>query len=200
MRTWCFGALVFACLGAFACGSDKMPGDPTGQGGSTSSSSGAAGAGGAGGMASTSSAGGGGAAPVGRCVKGCAAPADCCPMGAPNCPSGTYPTNYTCDQGICGPPQCAVKDECTAGGALPDYDCSKVGGFATCLLPAPATRNVGRRNARASTTRAASTARPRARAAGARRTRAAMASANAWAALASATWTPIARAHSGTSA
>jgi hypothetical protein len=56
-------------------------------------------------------------------------------MGAPNCPSGTYPTNYTCDQGICGPPQCAVKDECTAGGALPDYDCSKVGGFATCLLP-----------------------------------------------------------------
>jgi hypothetical protein len=71
----------------------------------------------------------------GYCAKACMTPADCCPAGQPNCPSDQYPTNYTCDTGICGPPQCAVKEDCTAGGALPEYECLLFNGVNGCVEP-----------------------------------------------------------------
>jgi len=46
-----------------------------------------------------------------------------------------YPTNYTCTNGVCGPPQCSVKADCTFGGQLPQYDCLIVQAFHTCAVP-----------------------------------------------------------------
>lgn len=75
------------------------------------------------GMMAGSGGSGGGAMPSGYCGKSCAMPADCCPMGSMGCPGPNYPNNWTCDSGSCGAPQCAVKDDCTFNGALPDWDC-----------------------------------------------------------------------------
>ena len=111
------------------------PGGTGGTGGATTSGTGAAG--GAGGVGGVGGAGGaGGAMPLeGVCAKACTTPADCCQPNQPNCPSDQYPTNFTCDNGICGPPQCAIKEDCTAGGQLPEYDCIIFNGANGCVQP-----------------------------------------------------------------
>ncbi|WP_437492685.1 hypothetical protein WME75_18575 [Sorangium sp. So ce1014] len=101
----------------------------TGTGGAGTGGAGGAGAGGAGG------AGGRGGATYGYCAKGCTTPADCCAPGQGNCPSDSYPTNYTCDNGICGAPQCASHDECTNGGLNPNKQCVPSGGVSQCVTP-----------------------------------------------------------------
>ncbi|MDI3292089.1 hypothetical protein QHF83_52750, partial [Polyangium sp. 15x6] len=104
-----------------------------GNGGSAGSGGAGGGTGGAGGgMGGT----GGGAPAGGYCGKSCAMPADCC-QGAPNCP-GDYPFNYTCDNGVCGPGQCATDMECTFGGALPNNKCVAENGLKTCVTPCTA--------------------------------------------------------------
>ncbi|WP_437948026.1 hypothetical protein WME98_46135 [Sorangium sp. So ce296] len=115
-------------------------GTGTGGGGATGGGgTGGAGTGGAGGMggAGTGGAGGtGGATTYGYCAKGCTMPADCCPPGQGNCPSDSYPTNYTCDEkGICGAPQCVSHDDCTNGGANPNKRCAASGGVRQCVTP-----------------------------------------------------------------
>lgn len=111
----------------------------TGGGGGTGGSGGGGnGGGGTGGAAEGGGGAGGtgGGAPVeGYCVRSCATPADCCPPNLPNCPSNQYPTNFTCDNGICGPPQCAVKADCTNGGQTPQYDCILTNGTHGCAQP-----------------------------------------------------------------
>lgn len=79
----------------------------------------------------------GGMAAGGYCAKGCAMPADCCPMGVPDCP-GAYPNNWTCDAGVCGAPQCSADDQCTFGGAFPDNKCLTVDSLKVCLDPCTA--------------------------------------------------------------
>ena len=56
-------------------------------------------------------------------------------MGLPNCPSDQYPTNFTCDGIVCGPPLCSVKEDCTANGQLPTNDCFLTGGVPGCAKP-----------------------------------------------------------------
>ncbi|MDI1448897.1 hypothetical protein [Polyangium sp. 6x1] len=112
-------------LGLAACSSE-----PSGGGGS----GGSAGSGGAAGMGGAGGGGTGGSAPMGGyCGKTCAMPADCCPMGLPNCPGMDYPTNYTCDNGTCGGPQCKADADCTFGGAAPDNKCFTTNSFKVCL-------------------------------------------------------------------
>ena len=119
-----------------ACDGDGSGGSGgAGTGGSTTttttttSTMGPGGAGGAGGS------GGSGGASAGYCARSCTTPADCCLEGQGNCPSNQYPTNYTCDNGLCGPPRCAVKDDCTASGQLPDFDCLVINGNTACAEP-----------------------------------------------------------------
>ncbi|WP_437338890.1 hypothetical protein [Sorangium sp. So ce394] len=122
-------------------GGSSTGGGEGGQGGGTGTGgggAGGAGTGGAGGMggAGTGGAGGtGGATIYGYCAKGCATPADCCAPGQGNCPSDSYPTNYTCDEGICGAPQCASQDDCTNGGTNPNKQCVPSGGVRQCVTP-----------------------------------------------------------------
>jgi len=133
MRVWALGSLFCASFTIWSCSSDPDPSGSAGQGGTSASSSASSSTTASGGMGGMGGSGGGPTA--GYCAKGCAMPADCCQMNESNCPSDTYPKNYTCDNGVCGPPQCKVKDDCTAGGALPDYDCKLLNGFATCIVP-----------------------------------------------------------------
>ncbi|AKT40349.1 hypothetical protein [Chondromyces crocatus] len=133
------------CLAGAGCGdsgSDGAGGSGAGTSATTASGAGGPGTGGDGGSGATGGAGGNGgqggqgaASSEGRCVRGCTIPADCCVPGQPNCPSDQYPTNYTCDEGICGPPRCAVKSDCTASGQLPDYDCLVINGLNQCAEP-----------------------------------------------------------------
>lgn len=69
---------------------------------------------------------------AGRCRRSCSVPADCCPMGAPDCPSDAYPNNWGCD-GVCIGPRCSSDDECTLGGTRPDFKCLTVDGHPLCL-------------------------------------------------------------------
>ncbi|EYF07617.1 Hypothetical protein CAP_8118 [Chondromyces apiculatus DSM 436] len=138
--------LVTATVGLGGAGCD---GDSDGDGGSGAgdtgtgaSGAGTPGSGGSGGSGAGNTGGSGGTggqggsvATDGYCALGCTTPADCCQPGQANCPSTQYPTNYTCDAGICGPPRCAVKSDCTANGQLPDYDCLTVGGNTQCAEP-----------------------------------------------------------------
>ena len=135
-------SLVFFLLGGAAAATAGMAacGDDDSTSASSTNSSTTTGAGGTGGTpntnssSTTTSTGGGGEGP-GHCVKGCTTPADCCGPGQGDCPSDQYPGNYTCDNGICGPPECAQKEDCTVGGELPLYDCLPVNGFNSCGLP-----------------------------------------------------------------
>ncbi|MDC3952344.1 hypothetical protein [Polyangium jinanense] len=117
-------------MGLAAC-SDEPSNGAGGNGGSAGSAGmggmGGTGGGMGGGMGGT----GGGAAMGGYCGKSCAMPADCCPMGVPNCP-GNYPNNWTCDDGVCGPPQCTGDADCTFGGAAPDFKCFTINDYKTC--------------------------------------------------------------------
>jgi hypothetical protein len=111
--------------------SGSMGGDgPGGSGGSGDAGGGSAGAGDAGG----GGAGGAGGA-VGQCGRTCTAAADCCPPGQPSCPGDRYPNNFTCEAGICKSPRCAVKEDCTAGGTLPNEDCVSIQGQMSCAHP-----------------------------------------------------------------
>ncbi|TKC99275.1 hypothetical protein E8A74_38290 [Polyangium fumosum] len=75
---------------------------------------------------------GGGTPSGGYCGKSCAMAVDCCPMGLPNCPGMDYPNNYTCDNGVCGAPQCKADADCTFNGALPDNKCLTENDFKIC--------------------------------------------------------------------
>jgi hypothetical protein len=142
------GTLVLGlAIGSAACGSDEDDGDGAGASGASGTNSGGSGSGAEGGTGSgASSAGGSGSSAGGAgsggsgsggavayCTKGCTTPADCCTPGVPDCPGDAYPNNWGCEEGICTPPQCATDDECTFGGALPDYKCLNVSDFAVCL-------------------------------------------------------------------
>jgi hypothetical protein len=85
-------------------------------------------------MAGAGGGGGAGGAQAGFCTRGCATPADCCPPGAPNCPSNQYPTNYTCESGICGPPQCQSNVDCISA-ATPNNQCVGYNGINQCVTP-----------------------------------------------------------------
>ena len=74
---------------------------------------------------------GGGA---GFCALGCMEAADCCPAGAMDCP-GDYPQNWECNDGVCSLGGCSNNDECTFGGALPDFECHEIGGVGACFDP-----------------------------------------------------------------
>lgn len=139
-------AMLGAAIAGAGCGDDGSGGSG-GNGASGTGASGATGPGGSGGSGATGGSGGSGAtgggagtggtggASDGYCARGCVTPADCCLPNQPNCPSAQYPTNYTCDNGICGSPQCAVKNDCTANGQLPDNDCLSVNGINQCAEP-----------------------------------------------------------------
>jgi hypothetical protein len=106
-------------------------GDDTTKTSGTAGSGGSAGSGGEGGSAGSGGGSGGGAPTGGYCGKSCAMPVDCCPVGAPMCP-GAYPNNWTCDNGVCGAPQCSTDDDCTFGGALMGYACLTVDSLKFC--------------------------------------------------------------------
>ncbi|MDI1427927.1 hypothetical protein [Polyangium sorediatum] len=117
-------------LGLAACGDDT--GGSGGSGGS--GATGGMGGGGMGGMGGTGGMGGGGPS-AGYCGKTCAMPADCCAMGVPNCPGADYPNNWTCDEGVCGAPQCKADADCTFGGALPNNKCLTESSMKICATP-----------------------------------------------------------------
>lgn len=98
-------------------------GDSGGSGGTAGTGGGNAGGGGG---------SGGGTSAGGYCGKSCAMPADCCPMGVPDCPSANYPNNWTCDSGACGAPQCATDMDCTFGGVLMGYGCLTISTNKAC--------------------------------------------------------------------
>ncbi|WP_437971555.1 hypothetical protein WMF04_20580 [Sorangium sp. So ce260] len=115
-------------------GSSAGGGGEGGQGGGTGT--GGAGGAGTGGAGGTGAGGAGtGGATYGYCAKGCTTPADCCAPGQGNCPSDSYPNNYTCDNGICGAPQCASHNDCTNGGLDPTKQCVPSGGVNGCVTP-----------------------------------------------------------------
>ncbi|UQA55187.1 hypothetical protein [Polyangium aurulentum] len=123
MRGWFWAmALAAGVVGALGCSEDPPTGagtQGTGSGGGGASSSGT--------DASASS--GAGAGSSGRCVKGCAAAAECC-AGDPQCPSSAYPHNPTCESGHCRPGQCSATSDCTALG--PNLDCLLNNDFKAC--------------------------------------------------------------------
>lgn len=82
------------------------------------------------GETSTSTGGGGG----GVCQLGCAEAVDCCPMGAMDCP-GDYPNDWSCTDGVCEFGGCTADEQCTVGGALPDWKCLKGEVADFCGLP-----------------------------------------------------------------
>ncbi|XXY16718.1 hypothetical protein WME88_51635 [Sorangium sp. So ce216] len=102
--------------------------DDGGDGGSGGKGNGADGATGT----SSGGEGGSGGQETGYCAKGCMAPADCCPPDQPDCSTDRYPFNFTCEEGLCGPPQCSTKEDCTATTMSPDYDCLNINGIRIC--------------------------------------------------------------------
>lgn len=68
----------------------------------------------------------------GYCTKPCGTVADCCPAGAPDCPSLTYPNNYTCIEGACHAPVCSTDEECMTEN--PATACMTTEGATSCLL------------------------------------------------------------------
>lgn len=128
-RSLVAAAWFSVAIAGMACGDDSASGTGGAGAATTSTSSSASGGGDAGGGGGSA----GGNAASGYCAKGCSMRADCCPMGATDCPSDRYPNNWTCESdGICGPPQCAAKEDCTAMGTQPDYDCVSISGSRTC--------------------------------------------------------------------
>jgi len=131
-------AMLGAAIAGAGCGDDGSGGSGgNGASGTTTTTmgpggSGGSGAGGGSGGSGATGGGGSGGAAAGYCGRTCTTPADCCPMGLPNCPSNEYPTNFTCMNNLCGPPRCAVKDDCTANGMLPNNDCVQINGFPSC--------------------------------------------------------------------
>ncbi|XXX81875.1 hypothetical protein WMF30_24245 [Sorangium sp. So ce134] len=161
-RLTCLSLAVTALLQGAACSEDAAPGDPTGGAGaagatSTTTSGGGSstgggeggqgggtgtGGGGGAGTGGTGGAGAGGAggagtggATYGYCAKGCMIRDDCCAQDQRNCPSDSYPTNYTCDNNICVAPQCASDEDCTNGGLDPTKRCVPSGGLNGCVTP-----------------------------------------------------------------
>ncbi|WP_437305901.1 hypothetical protein [Sorangium sp. So ce388] len=104
-------------------------------GGDAPGGGGAGGQGGSGGQGGAGGQGGsGGQEPQERyCAKSCDVPADCCPTGTPDCPSDTYPNNWTCNDGICVAPQCSTTADCATAGSPPGNDCLPVGGRMACV-------------------------------------------------------------------
>jgi hypothetical protein len=138
-----FLLLTGAIIGAAACDG----GEGTGTGGSSSTQSstttttmgeGAGGTGGTGAGGTGAGGTGAGGQTGGYCARSCTTPADCCLPGQGNCPSDQYPTNWTCDNGICGSPYCQTNEECTFGGQLPGYECLQIGGQPACSKPCTA--------------------------------------------------------------
>ncbi len=85
------------------------------------------------GETSTTTGGNGG----GFCQLGCSEDADCCPMGAMDCP-GEYPYNLTCNGGVCESGGCSNDEQCTFDGLLPDWKCLEAEGYNLCSLPCEA--------------------------------------------------------------
>ncbi|WP_437633703.1 hypothetical protein [Sorangium sp. So ce854] len=131
--------------GAEGGSSATSGGDAAGGDGAGGDGAGGDGAGGAGGDGGAGGHGGaGGAEPRSRyCAKRCDAPADCCPVGASNCPSDTYPNNWTCDAGVCVAPQCSTKVDCATAGSSSDSDCLPVGGRMACVRTCTAGEDCG---------------------------------------------------------
>lgn len=66
------------------------------------------------------------------CLRTCELPADCCPPGSEGqCPSGTFPYNYSCIEGICVFPPCLADTDCLGDGE----QCLLVRGYPSCVLP-----------------------------------------------------------------
>lgn len=68
------------------------------------------------------------------CAMACTAAADCCAPGVADCP-GAYPANWSCTDAYCAFGGCDDHLQCTFGGALPDYECHRIGGIGTCFAP-----------------------------------------------------------------
>jgi hypothetical protein len=131
--------LAMLSLSASACAGDRQPppqdddGTSTGGTSTTGSSTGAVvpdvGAG-------DSSTGPGWPLPTDddilQCVLTCELPADCCPPGtAGSCPTGSYPYNFMCIDGLCVSPPCLSDDDCVDEGEA----CVVIRGAARCVVP-----------------------------------------------------------------
>jgi hypothetical protein len=66
-----------------------------------------------------------------QCVRGCELPADCCPPSTEGlCPSGAFPYNFACIEGLCIAPPCARDDECVNEGEA----CVVIRGTPKCVV------------------------------------------------------------------
>ena len=68
------------------------------------------------------------------CFLGCEEVIDCCD-GDSYCEDslGEYPYNWGCERGLCTHEGCNNDEQCTFGGALPDWRCVDIDGFGACL-------------------------------------------------------------------
>jgi hypothetical protein len=73
----------------------------------------------------------------GYCALGCVEPVDCCDAADPNCEPGlgTYPYDWSCDEGACIAGGCTDDEQCTFGGALPTWVCADFGGGFNACAP-----------------------------------------------------------------
>jgi hypothetical protein len=67
-----------------------------------------------------------------QCVRTCEVPHDCCPPGSQGlCPSGTFPYNFMCIDGLCVEPPCTSDDDCVSEGEA----CVVIRGAPRCVVP-----------------------------------------------------------------
>jgi hypothetical protein len=132
------GWLTAAVLLASACAEDRQP--PPQDDGSSSTSSDPSGSSTTGAlppdMGAAESTGPGLPLPteddILQCVLTCELPADCCPPNTAGvCPSGSFPYDYACIEGLCIAPPCTSDDECVNDGEA----CRIIRGAARCVVP-----------------------------------------------------------------
>ena len=75
-----------------------------------------------------------GAGEAGYCASSCKDAADCCALGAIDCPSETYPNNWECNEGVCEFGGCTTNNDCS-GVLTPDDSCHEVSGVGVCYDP-----------------------------------------------------------------
>lgn len=71
---------------------------------------------------------------AGTCAMGCEEAIDCCPLGAVDCPSETYPDNWSCVENVCVFGGCSTNDDCESG-VNPGQSCHEVDGTGVCFDP-----------------------------------------------------------------
>lgn len=67
-----------------------------------------------------------------QCVLTCEVPHDCCPPNSTgSCPSGTFPFNFMCIDGLCVEPPCTADADCVNEGEA----CVVIRGAPRCVVP-----------------------------------------------------------------